>query len=219
MGPFDAVIMDLMMPEMDGLSAARAIRDLPGTSQSSRLIALSGHTTSDEISAAQKAGFDDFLTKPLDRQALEECLERALGNGSGFQSKEVVNEQALLELETMLGVAAMDRLLKQFLTELDDRMQAVMSFGDGDIDDVYHNIHMIRYSAEHFGFERLAECAERVGQIRMSLDDVSFFQVTSESPQVVYEPPAEALSALEQLGLQIQETQEYLRNHFASRTS
>lgn len=219
MGPFEAVIMDLMMPEMDGLSAARAIRDLPGTSQSSRLIALSGHTTSDEISAAQKAGFDDFLTKPLDRQALEECLERALGNGSGFQSKEVVNEQALLELETMLGVAAMDRLLKQFLTELDDRMQAVMSFGDGDIDDVYHNIHMIRYSAEHFGFERLAECAERVGQIRMSLDDVSFFQVTSESPQVVYEPPAEALSALEQLGVQIQETQEYLRNHFASRTS
>ena len=80
----------------------------------------------------------------------------------------------MLELETMLGVVAMDRLLKQFLTELDDRMQAVMSFGDGDIDDVYHNIHMIRYSAEHFGFERLAECAERVGQIRMSLDDVSF---------------------------------------------
>ena len=53
----------------------------------------------------------------------------------------------------------------------------------------------------------------------MSLDDVSFFQVTSESPLFVYEPPADALSALEQLGLQIQETQEYLRNHFASRTS
>jgi CheY-like chemotaxis protein len=219
MGPFDAVIMDLMMPEMDGLSAAKAIRDLPSTSQSSRLIALTGHNTSDEISAAQKVGFDDFLSKPVDRQALEQCLERTLGNGSGSQSKQSVNEQALFELEKMLGLTAMDRLLKQFLTELDDRMQAVMSFGDGDIDEVYHNIHMIRYSAEHFGFERLAECAERVGQIRMSLGDVSFFQVTSESPQVVYKPPAEALTALEQLGVQIQETHEYLRNHFASRTS
>jgi hypothetical protein len=76
---------------------------------------------------------------------------------------------------------------------------------------------MIRYSAEHFGFERLAECAERVGQIRMSLEDVSFFQMISESPKVVYEPSAATLSALEQLSVQIQETHEYLRNHFASR--
>ena len=217
MGPFDAVIMDLMMPEMDGLSAARAIRELPGTAQSSPLIALTGHNTSDEISAAQKAGFDDFLSKPVDRSALEQCLQRTLGYGGALQSKVSVNEQALSELETMLGVTAMDRLLKQFLTELDDRMRAVMSFGDGDIDEVYHNIHMIRYSAEHFGFERLAECAERVGQIRMSLEDVSFFQMISESPKVVYEPSAEALSALEQLSMQIQETHEYLQNHFASR--
>ena len=84
--------------------------------------------------------------------------------------------QVLSELEAMLSSAAMDRLLKQFLAELDDRMRAVMSFADGDIGEVYHNIHMIRYSAEHFGFERLAECAKRVGQIRMSLDDVPFFK-------------------------------------------
>ena len=174
MGPFDAVIMDLMMPEMDGLSAARAIRDLPSSSQTSRLIALTGHNSSDEISAAEKAGFDDFLSKPVDRSALEQCLERTLGEGCHTQSEEIVNVQVLSELEAMLSSAAMDRLLKQFLAELDDRMRAVMSFADGDIGEVYHNIHMIRYSAEHFGFERLAECAKRVGQIRMSLDDVSF---------------------------------------------
>lgn len=219
MGPFDAVIMDLMMPEMDGLSAARAMRDLPGTSQSSRLIALTGHNSSDEINAAEKAGFDDFLSKPVDRSALEQCLERTLGDGSDPHDKKIVNEQVLSELETMVGSDAMYKLLSQFLTELDDRMRAVMSFGDGDIDEVYHNIHMIRYSAEHFGFERLAECAKRVGQIRMSLDDVSFFQATSESPQVVYEPSAAALSALEQLSAQIQATHGFLREHFASRTT
>ena len=82
MGPFDAVIMDLMMPEMDGLSAARAIRDLPSSSQTSRLIALTGHNSSDEISAAEKAGFDDFLSKPVDRSALEQCLERTLDEGT-----------------------------------------------------------------------------------------------------------------------------------------
>ena len=92
-----------------------------------------------------------------------------------------------------------------------------MSFADGDIGEVYHNIHMIRYSAEHFGFERLAECAKRVGQIRMSLDDVSFFQATSESPQFVYEPSAEALAAFEQLSAQIQQTHQFLRERFAAR--
>jgi CheY-like chemotaxis protein len=217
MGPFDAVIMDLMMPEMDGLSAARAIRDLPSSSQTSRLIALTGHNSSDEISAAEKAGFDDFLSKPVDRSALEQCLERTLGEGCHTQSEEIVNVQVLSELEAMLSSAAMDRLLKQFLAELDDRMRAVMSFADGDIGEVYHNIHMIRYSAEHFGFERLAECAKRVGQIRMSLDDVSFFQATSESPQFVYEPSAEALAALEQLSAQIQQTHQFLRERFAAR--
>lgn len=211
MGPFDAVFMDLMMPEMDGLSAAKAIRDLPGTY---RLIALTGHNTSDEISAAQKAGFDDFLSKPVDRSALAQCLERTFGDGSDPQSKEIVNGQVLSELEMMLGTTAMDRFLKQFLTELDGRMRTVTSFEGGDVDEVYHNIHMIRYSAEHFGFERLAECAKRVGQICMS-----YIQMTSESPQVGYEPSAEALSALKDLSVQIQDTHEYLRDHFASRTS
>ena len=218
LGPFDAVILDLMMPEMDGLSAAKAVRELPAPqAQSVKLIALTGHNSPAEIQAAKQAGFDDFLSKPVDRTALEQCLDRLLGEREDPESKAMVNAQALSELEAMLGEAAMDRLLKQFLVELDERMQTVMSFGDGDVDDVYHNIHMMRYSAEHFGFERLAECAKRLSQIRLSLEDVSFARVTSEHPQVVFEPSAAAQTALQQLSVQIEAAREYLEALFASR--
>jgi len=219
LGPFDAVIMDLMMPEMDGLSAAKAIRELPTASPSLRLIALTGHNSEEEINASREAGFNDFLSKPVDRQALIQCLDPEAVSGDDFTHKVAVNEQVLAELQTMLGAPAMDRLLLQFLAELDERMSVVTSLGNGDLDDVYHNIHMIRYSADHFGFERLAESAKRLGEVRLSLDNVAFAEVVSQSPRIVYQIPAAASAAVAQMRAEIEEIQGFLQQLFAGRES
>lgn len=67
------ILMDLTLPQMDGLDAARAmrgqahLRDVP-------IIAISGHAADDFEAAALDAGYNGYLTKPLDFDLLEKML-------------------------------------------------------------------------------------------------------------------------------------------------
>jgi CheY-like chemotaxis protein len=75
-GHHAAVVMDIRMPEMDGLEVARRIRADPGSS-ALLLLALSGSGEPEDRSAALAAGFDHHLVKPVDPELLRELLERA----------------------------------------------------------------------------------------------------------------------------------------------
>lgn len=69
-GGYDLVFLDLRMPRLDGLAAARRIRALPGTVGAVRLVALTADAGEAERAAAIAAGMDDFLTKPIDPERL-----------------------------------------------------------------------------------------------------------------------------------------------------
>jgi CheY-like chemotaxis protein len=76
----DLILMDLAMPEMDGLSAARRIRQLPEL-QHVPLIAFTAFETSGFRQAASEAGFDAYLTKPLDFDRLDHLIGMLLHDG------------------------------------------------------------------------------------------------------------------------------------------
>jgi two-component system sensor histidine kinase/response regulator len=71
------VLMDIQMPEMDGIAATRAIRamerfeDLP-------IIALTAHALAEERERCEAAGMTDFLTKPFKPHELFEAVENAV---------------------------------------------------------------------------------------------------------------------------------------------
>ncbi|MGB9367225.1 MAG: response regulator, partial [Xanthobacteraceae bacterium] len=75
--PYDLILMDVHMPELDGLEATRRIRaaeaaqGLPRT----RIVALTANAFGEDRDACLAAGMDDFLVKPLDRDRLAEVLE------------------------------------------------------------------------------------------------------------------------------------------------
>lgn len=71
---FDAVLMDIQMPVMDGLAATRAIRRDPRWT-GLKVIALTAGVLSEERDAALSAGADDFLSKPVD---LGEMISRLI---------------------------------------------------------------------------------------------------------------------------------------------
>jgi CheY-like chemotaxis protein len=71
--------MDCEMPEMDGYVATRAIRQSSGPNRSTTIIALTANATSSAREECLAAGMDDYLSKPLKRDTLEEMLERYLG--------------------------------------------------------------------------------------------------------------------------------------------
>jgi len=82
--PFDLVLMDVQMPEMDGIAAAREIRTAEENMGIARtpIVALTANTLSEDRDACLAAGMDGFVTKPLDRDRLAGCLARILPGDS-----------------------------------------------------------------------------------------------------------------------------------------
>jgi CheY-like chemotaxis protein len=77
--PYDALLMDVLMPEMDGLAAAEAIcRRWPRGSRP-RLIALTAMAGPGDEERCLKAGFDDYMSKPVRMDGLVEAFKAAAG--------------------------------------------------------------------------------------------------------------------------------------------
>ena len=75
---YDLILLDLRMPELGGLEAAAIIR---GKGITTPIAALTADAMDDSRRACFKAGMDDFLTKPLDPDALRALLARHIGAG------------------------------------------------------------------------------------------------------------------------------------------
>jgi len=78
----DIVLMDIQMPEMDGLEATTAIRSLEGIlGRSTPIIALTAGVSSEEIEKCREAGMDDYLTKPIESEKMRKILGKYLNLG------------------------------------------------------------------------------------------------------------------------------------------
>lgn len=73
---YDAILMDLQMPVMNGLDAARAIRAFTAPASQVPIIALTANAFAEDIAACRDAGMNDFVPKPLDFDLLARALER-----------------------------------------------------------------------------------------------------------------------------------------------
>ncbi|WP_318769045.1 ATP-binding protein [Tepidimonas sp.] len=74
---FDLVLMDVHMPEVDGLEATRRIRALPGPRGQVPIVALTADVLDEAQAQARAAGMDGFLGKPVQRAQLQAVIEAA----------------------------------------------------------------------------------------------------------------------------------------------
>jgi signal transduction histidine kinase/CheY-like chemotaxis protein/putative methionine-R-sulfoxide reductase with GAF domain len=79
--PFDVVLMDVQMPELDGLEATRRIRDR-WTSGSPWIVAMTANAMAGDREACLAAGMNDYISKPIRPAELATALERAPAGGS-----------------------------------------------------------------------------------------------------------------------------------------
>ena len=79
---YDVVLMDVQMPEMDGLEATRRIRDERPADEQPYIVALTAAVTEEDRERCREAGMDAFLSKPVQREDLAQILSPPKGKAA-----------------------------------------------------------------------------------------------------------------------------------------
>ncbi|MDA2937282.1 response regulator [Acidobacteria bacterium AH-259-A15] len=169
--PYDVVLMDVQMPEVDGLEAARRICQEWPTQQRPRIIALTAHAIVGDEQKCLAAGMDDYITKPLRVEELEAALKRSRWPGNGeakpnaAASSDPLNREVLATLRELQDEGKPDILeelfelfLKDTPTRLDAMREAVRK---GDSEALRRAAHGQKGSSANLGAGQMeALCAE-----------------------------------------------------------
>jgi signal transduction histidine kinase/CheY-like chemotaxis protein len=171
---YDVILMDVQMPEMDGLEASRRILASPPGGKRPRVVALTANAMMEDREACQEAGMDDYLSKPVQVKELQAVLERcgdwvreqAKTQRADPASKEVsapaIAPEAMEMLLQMGGAQVVADLLELFRTETPPLLQAMreaLSRNDGPR--LRESAHGLKGTASNLGAQTLASlCAE-----------------------------------------------------------
>jgi PAS domain S-box-containing protein len=113
---YEAVLMDVGMPVMDGLAATAAIRALPGERSGIPIIAMTAHVLESEKSNILSSGMDDFVAKPIDRQHLIQTVDRWVFKETPAESSDISAEAA--GDEPILDADVVERLAEETSEEV-----------------------------------------------------------------------------------------------------
>jgi CheY-like chemotaxis protein/HPt (histidine-containing phosphotransfer) domain-containing protein len=179
---YAAVLMDVQMPEMDGLAATRALREIPALGKLP-IIAMTANAMKADLDACLAAGMNDHVTKPIERRALVQTLRRWLPAGvKSFQDPPAPPPtQRSAEIPTLDGIdvaGSLDRLglefesFRRMLLKFADSKDATFdplreAVAVGDSDAVARHAHAIAGASGNLGADGLraaAKALERAGR-------------------------------------------------------
>lgn len=164
---YDAILMDIQMPGMDGIAASKAIRALPGSSKSIPIVALTANVVPSEIARFREAGIDAHVGKPFRRDILlrtiDQILEGRVRNSDGAEMSDSNDDQNAPDLNELIDMLGRDRVLTlvaRFKTDLDNALKN----DPPDREQLAAESHKIVSQAGMLGFHLLSEAARALEQ-------------------------------------------------------
>jgi PAS domain S-box-containing protein len=184
--PYDLVLMDCQMPEMDGLEATRRIRDSASGALNSRvpIIAMTASAMQGDRERCIDAGMDDYLSKPVQQPDLAEVLYRWISSPRADDDRqetppkepapaappdnEVFRESELLE-RLMDDRELAHTILAGFLDDVPTQVRKLKDFlNSGDTPGAQRQAHTIKGAAANIGAPALSEVAFELEEIGKS---------------------------------------------------
>ncbi|MEI7771735.1 MAG: response regulator, partial [Chloroflexales bacterium] len=166
--PYDVVLMDVQMPELDGLGASRRIRSEVSPSRQPRIIAMTANAMQSDRGLCLAAGMDDYISKPVRIEELVAALERGPAHGhmpeGGTMPMSIVDITVLEEIQANLGDGSptiVVEIIDMFLDDLPLQLEALRrSVADGAAPVIQRVAHTIKASAATIGALPLAKQCE-----------------------------------------------------------
>lgn len=158
---FDLVLMDMRMPVMDGLSAARKIRQIVGPRSKVPIIAASGTEFTDNTESLVEAGINDCISKPFILATLLEkigsWLDRSVNQvGAEVDARRKTEGMSLVELDSLMGRAWVERGLTSLIEQIDELFSAHQATIPRDRAQLVTRAHALVSLAGLLGFSDLA---------------------------------------------------------------
>jgi CheY-like chemotaxis protein/HPt (histidine-containing phosphotransfer) domain-containing protein len=185
--PYDLVLMDVHMPEMDGLQATRRIRDATSSVADHRvpIVAMTASATKEDRERCLAAGMDDFMSKPITPDRLADVLSRWVEDEREDEptredvqdgQPEVPEDAAVFDrsgfVERLLGDETLAaRILSRYVEDIPHQIAVLkehLSAGNGD--GAIHQAHTIKGAAASVGAPRLQAAAFEVEQASRNAD-------------------------------------------------
>jgi signal transduction histidine kinase/CheY-like chemotaxis protein len=181
--PYDLVLMDVQMPEMDGFEATRRIRqsEIQVLNPFLPIIAMTAHAMTGDREKCLDAGMDDYLSKPIELESLAGMLKKWLIN-MGQSSEEPEQEPVspvrpeasasnpVFDSKAFLACVAEDQTLarsivESFLVDVQSRLQsAANALKAGDMQGARLQAHSIKGAAATVRANELSRCASEMEQ-------------------------------------------------------
>ena len=172
-GDYDVILMDMMMPEVDGIAATRMIRAGSPPRCQTVIIGLTANALASDRAACVAAGMNGFVTKPVTMERLRSVLDQTRLHESAVAPVEPTEtqpiEDALLDagflhqLGLDIGEDGVAEVMSAFLEEGPDRLAAIeRAMAGRAIQTVRREAHALAGAARNVGLTRLGEAAYKL---------------------------------------------------------
>jgi CheY-like chemotaxis protein/HPt (histidine-containing phosphotransfer) domain-containing protein len=165
---YDAVLMDVQMPELDGLDATRRICERWPAEERPRIIAMTANALPEDREACFAAGMDDYVAKPIRPEELARALSRArriggedAANGDGVG----LDATALESLRDLGGDGFLTEVIDTFLSDAPAAIATLRaSQAGGDAEVLRRTAHTLKSNGQTFGAAGLADLCRDLEQ-------------------------------------------------------
>jgi signal transduction histidine kinase/CheY-like chemotaxis protein/HPt (histidine-containing phosphotransfer) domain-containing protein len=183
--PYDLVLMDVQMPEMDGLEATLAIRKLGNEASRVPVIAMTANAMRGDEKICLDAGMDGYISKPIDRQKLMDVITTYADSKSDtirvspveIRSNEDSTDIDFAVLDALsedIEASSVVAILSKFHEDATHRISAsVTAMSMGDVDRVRQEAHAIKGAASSLGLLAIQDASHKIEKVASEVGEIS----------------------------------------------